>query len=361
MTNLKKRSRNKKKLKVAILGPFGKTETYSGGQVVKCRNLYQELKNNTDWQIQIIDTDNKNKNTLRLCLQLLKHLLTNKHMIVLLAKNGRRILFPMLYLFARIFKTNIYHDVIGGNLAVDVKNNTKMKRYLNSFRVNWVETELLKQELEEQEIRNVQILPNFRCIDPLAPNELNVKFEEPLQLCYFAKVSKEKGVEDAISAVINVNKFAEKKVCELMIYGAVEESYSTHFMELIKEAGTAVKYKGSVPTEKAQSVLKEYYATVFPTHWIGESNAGTVTESFFAGVPVIATDWRCNGEMITSGWNGLLYPSTQASTLEEAIIWMIRHRDEILTIKKNCLISAERYTSKSCIKQVIKCLEQENE
>ena len=66
-------------------------------------------------------------------------------------------------------------------------------------------------------------------------------------------------------------------------------------------------------------------------------------DAFSAGVPVIATDWNCNAEIISQGENGLLYPSDRFRTLEEAIQWTVEHPEELGQMRIACLQAAEEY------------------
>lgn len=341
------------KKKVAIIGAFGYEGHVSGGQVTKTLNLYKALDEYTNWEIKTIDTSTLHMKPLHLIFSIILCLCTTRDVIITVARNGRRFLFPILYIFSKINKCNIYHDIIGGQMAGDVQHHPRYRKYLNEFVINWVETKLLKEELEQYGIENVEILPNFRCMNPLSQSDLVCEFTEPFPFCTFSVIRKEKGIDDAIGAVRLVNEKYGKAICSLDIYGPIQPDYEDEFRGMMQHVGSYIHYCGIVPTDYAVQTLKKYYATLFPTRWIGESNAGTITESFFAGVPVLATDWRCNGEMITDGYNGILYPGVNAKTLAEAITWSIAQRDRIREIKLNCLHSAEKYSARANIVKVI--------
>lgn len=343
--------------KIGIIGHFGENKHFTDGQTVKTVNLYTELKKATNWEIKIVDTYLKTKNPFLLLLKTLKLLITTKDIIVLLSGNGMKFYFPLLYYSSKFMGNRIYHDVIGGNLNTYVQKFPKYKTYLNSFCVNYVETDMLKKELIQCGVLNVSILPNFRCVQTVSAEELQSDYSEPYKFCTFSRVIKEKGIEDAILAIEKINKKAQRKMCCLDIYGPVDSEYKQSFKRIMRNSTKAIQYKGEIPSTKAIETLKTYYGVLFPTYWDGESNAGTVTESFFAGVPVIATDWRCNGEMIINGYNGLIYPSELAQNLEDGIYWLIEQKDRILKIKKNCIQSANVYKPDRNIKKIINFIE----
>ena len=99
--------------------------------------------------------------------------------------------------------------------------------------------------------------------------------------------------------------------------------------------------------------IKDYYALLFPTYWDGEGFPGTIVDAFSAGLPVIATDWNCNAEIIENKKNGILYPNEEIRNLTEAIKWMLNNKDSINELKSNCLISAKKYQPDEYIKKIV--------
>lgn len=346
--------------KVAIIGYFGEGTDSANGQSIKTISLYEELSLHTNWNIIKIDTADKIKRPIRLVIKMMITLITTQNIIVLLSVNGKKVLFPLLYFFIKVRKTKVYHDVIGGNLADQIEKCPKQKKYLKAFQVNWVETKLLKTELEKVGVMNVEVIPNFRKIIPLSKEDIrNYIIQKPYRFCTFSRVTKEKGIEDAVNAIEKINQEAGTEVCKLDIYGAVDKAYKNRFDQILEYSADSVCYCGVIDNKYAMNKLKLYYGVLFPTYWKSEGGAGTIAEAFFAGVPVIATDWRCNGEMIISGYNGILYPSSYASDLKQAILWLITHDKDMIEMKENCLKSAEVYQPDNWIKYIVSKIQEE--
>ncbi len=346
-----------KRKSVAIIGHFGGKEHFTDGQTIKTINLYIELTQASDWNIRIVDTYYKNKHPIYLLFKTAIEVIRTRNIILLVSKNGLRFYLPLLNCAAKILKTKVYHDVIGGNLSGYIKQHPRYVKYLNSFQVNFVETQMLCDELIAEGVKNTEILPNFRRSPILIETELKNDYKEPYDFCTFSSVLQEKGIEDAIQAIEEINKEAGKTTCSLDIYGPVKRDYQERFDAAMKKTTEAVRYCGEVPHAKSVETLKNYYAVLFPTYYLSESQAGTISESFAAGVPVIASDWRCNHEMIQSGYNGMLYPSDYVRTLKEGIEWLISQKNEIVKIKRNCLKSALYYQPDEHIKKLIKFIE----
>ncbi len=344
--------------RIAIIGHFGGSEEFFDGQTVKTKILFDELCHNTDWNIQKIDTYLKKKKPVALLLKTLLALVSRKDVIVLLSGNGMKFYFPILSFFAKFWRVRVFHDVIGGNLDKYTQKYPKFKKYLNSFVVNWVETERLKNNLQECGVTNCDVIPNFKRLSILAENKIPKEFEEPFRFCTFSRVMKEKGIEDAIESIEKLNKEYERQVCALDIYGPIDDAYKDRFEKMLKNASDAIKYCGMVPYDKSVSILKDYFALLFPTSWMGEGFPGTIVDAYSAGLPVIATDWSSNSELVNDGFNGFLYPTEKCSCLIDAERQLIsRKREDVLRLKKNCLESAKMYQPDEYIRKIISSIE----
>lgn len=343
----------KKNIKIGIIGHFGGTEKILDGQTIKTKILYDELDKVTDFEIIKVDTFYKNRKPLKLVFDTFKCLFKTKNVIVLLSGNGMKFYFPLLSFFSRKFGTRVYHDVIGGNLDEYVSKYPNFEKYLNSFQVNWVETEGLKKRLLEKNILNCEVMPNFKRLSIVDVKLLNNNFSEPFCFCIFSRVMKEKGIEDAIEAIETINKEAKKNICTLDIYGRIDDGYVKRFDEIMKCTTSAICYKGTVPYNKSVETIKDYYALLFPTHWRGEGFPGTIVDAFSAGIPVIATDWNCNSEILNNGVTGILYPDEEIKTLKEAIIYTIKNKDIIANMKMKCIETAKHYQPDLYVKRII--------
>ncbi len=343
------------KSKIAIIGHFGGEENILDGQTIKTKILYEELSQNSDWDIRKVDTYYKSKAPFKLLKDTIKTIFSTKKVIILLSGNGMKFYFPLLYYANKILGLKVYHDVIGGNLAQYVTQYPKFKKYLNSFEVNWVETNSIKESLEAVQIMNCFVIPNFKRLSILY-NSKKYK-REHFEFCIFSRVMREKGIEDAISAIQSINTEAGEEICKLDIYGKIDEMYTERFNNLLNNCTEAIKYKGMVPYQKSVDVIKDYYALLFPTFWKGEGFPGTIIDAFSAGIPVIATDWNCNGEIVVNKKNGILYPNYEIKNLKQAILWCIDHQKEMILMRENCLYFAELYQPDRYVKEIIDKIE----
>jgi glycosyltransferase involved in cell wall biosynthesis len=79
-----------------------------------------------------------------------------------------------------------------------------------------------------------------------------------------------------------------------------------------------VRYRGAIPPSEVVSVMREHDALVLPTFFPGEGYPGVVIEAYFAGIPVICSDWMSIPEIV-DGRRGILVPPKDADALYVAM------------------------------------------
>ena len=119
---------------------------------------------------------------------------------------------------------------------------------------------------------------------------------------------REKGIEDAVNAVVSVNTDLGVQAFSLDIYGQVDGAQLEWFESLQTKFPSYIRYDGLVPFDKSVDVLKDYFALLFPTYYEVEGFAGTLIDAYSAGVPVIASDWKYNAELVNENV-GFVYPT----------------------------------------------------
>lgn len=339
--------------KIGIIGHFGGKEEFFDGQTVKTKILNDELIATGKFKIYKVDTYYVRKNPIKVFFQTIKSMFVCDSVIVLIAQNGMKV-FPMLLHFLKKFtKAKTYHDVLGGDLPMMVEENPKLVKYLNSFEMNWVEFQSMCDKLKAQGVKNVSILPNIKRLEAVCGFAEEDFGKKPLRFCTFSRVCKEKGITDAVEAIHKVNNEFGEIVAKLDIYGQVFEDYKEEFENLKKNFGDAIKYGGIIAFNSSVETLKNYDALLFPTFYVGEGFPGTIIDAFHSAVPVFATDWNANKEIITDGVTGIVYPNDAHKDLYSAVKWAVENKKEVIKMKENALVEAEKYGADNLIKVII--------
>lgn len=342
------------KYKVAICGHFGGTKNFLDGQTIKTKTIYKELSSTYNKnEILCVDTYNWKKNPFKFFIKCIYAHIKSENIIILPAYNGVKILIPLFTYNNMIIKRKIFYVVIGGWLPEFLQNKKGLTKQIKKLNKIFVETNFMKQKLARMGIINVLVMPNFKNIKPIKEKELKQNYKKPYKVCTFSRVSKEKGIEDAIEVVTSINKEANEEIYALDIYGQIDESYKIEFENIMQNFPSYIKYKGCIDSEKSVEILKNYYLLLFPTYYTGEGFAGTLIDAMNSGVPVIASNWRYNSEIIYNGINGYTYETRNNKELKKIMLSFLENQSLYNKMKKNCIKEANKYTSENAIKIMI--------
>jgi glycosyltransferase involved in cell wall biosynthesis len=332
--------------KIGIVGHFGGDQVFFDGQTVKTKNLKTLLEDYGGLQTYCVDTYLVKKHKMRLLLKSILCLFKCKNIVILLSENGMSFYLPFLYWLNKIFRRRIFHDIIGSELVAMVRDNPKLVKYLNALEINWFEYQSGAQVLTDLGVTNMSVLPNCKTleavdIDRITPYESS---DGSYTFCTFSRVMAEKGITDAIQAVAAINQKRAATVARLDIYGPIEETYREELDALLAEHGDCVAYRGIIASQSSVQTLKQYYALLFPTRWHGEGFPGTILDCYAAALPVLASDWNANKEIIVHNRTGMIYPSEETVDLLGTIEWAVDNKDKIDCMKIACRQEYEKYT-----------------
>ncbi len=336
---------------VAIIGHFGVGQVLRNGQTIKAQNLADGMKKYTTNDIKEIDTHGWGRHPFRLFRTVRCEAKRCDAMIMLPAQKGVRVFSPLLTRQKRRNQIKIYYDVIGGWLPDLLVKNQRLMKKLKSFDGTWVEVPSMKQRLNGMGLQNVTVVPNFHVLTPLKEEELVFQNTLPYKLCIFSRILLNKGIEDAIQAVSLVNEGKGYTIYKLDIYGQIDDKYEMRFKQILESAPDYINYCGCVDPSESVNILKNYFAMLFPTYYEGEGFAGTILDAFSAGIPVIATDWKYNEEVINNKV-GYLFKTRDIKELERILSDLSENPDKVMAMKKDCLRESYKYDAKNIIGQI---------
>ena len=205
--------------------------------------------------------------------------------------------------------------------------------------------------MEQFGLKNVYILSNPKRLNTRKASDISINTNKHVSVCVFSRISEDKGIEDAISAVKMLNDKLGGQFISLDIYGMILPVYKERFLEVLEENKTFVKYRGIADYNKTVETLSLYFALLFPTFFHGEGFPGSIVDSFNTGLPIIASDWLYNKDVITHEVNGLLVPARNPSALSLALERLYNDRELAYKIAKNNLEEAEKYKPDLVLKE----------
>lgn len=331
--------------RVCVVGNIGGVLKSYDGQRIKTKILAQELRKSLGKsQVKIVDTSGGINKLYNIVIQIIKQYKECENIIILPGENGIKVVVPLCFFLHFFFKRGLHYVVIGGWLPQYLKSHRILELCLQYFDGIYVETKKMKFLLEDK-FHNVYVMPNFKDIKILSCEELVYTYDRPYKICTFSRVMKEKGIEEVVDTVIKANNFLKDQVFYLDIYGKIEEEQIEWFNNMQEKFPDYIQYKGIVPYNKSTKVIKNYVALMFLTHYEGEGFPGTILDAFSSGVPVIATDWKYNSEIIDNGINGMIVECN----FENTLIYISMNIEKWNLMKKNCLKKAEIYAPSKCI------------
>lgn len=334
--------------RIAILGHFAFGREASNGQTIKTKIFAKELQRVFgDAELTLADTYGGWRFVLRMPFVIFRLLSSHRNMIIFPASGSSRIL-PIVMAFENLFfHRRLHHVAIGSQLPRWVKRSQLLKRSLGTFSGIYVETQFMKEELNDLSLHNVVVMPNCKELRVLEETELPAPVSMPYKLCTFSRVREEKGIADAIEAVKRCNQRLGKVAFTLDIYGQVEQQ--DWFDHLMENQPSEVSYKGVVPFGESTHILRHYFLLLFPTRYKIEGFAGTLIDAMAAGLPTLASDCRSNVEILKERRTGLLYSLGSVDELTEKLLTIAENPMLIEEMRPYCIKEAHLYQPKNVV------------
>lgn len=339
---------------IGICGHYSDSAIALNGQTVKTKILTESLEEVYGMEnVLRCDTHNWKKRIFSFGFNCLKLLFCCKNIVLLPAQSAVLSLFPMFVILNRIFNRKIHYYVVGGWLLETVENHPNLMKYLKAIDGIYVELRTMEIQLKDIGLTNVYYVNKFRKLRIIPEEKIPTSSSLPLRFCLFSRIMKEKGVEEAIASVSEINQRFGKTLCELDIYGQIDPNYQKHFEEICEKLPQGVRYNGFVDFSRSGEVLEQYDALLFPTYYEGEGYANTIVDAYASALPVIATNWKYNGEVVSEGNDGRIYDYRCPEQLTEIIAEYVANPEELLKMRKNARQRAFEYEPTTAITSLL--------
>ncbi len=340
--------------RITIIGLFCTGKKVFNGQSVKTRIVTEEIEKALGKEaVKRIDTYGWKKNPLRLFINCIIAVRNSENVMFLTDEGGIRV-FPWLLRWGNAGRNcRLHYYVVGGWLHRYLDRHKKAATELQKLDAIYVEVPAMLRELEDRGFTNGILVNKFRRMTPVRREELDLKPGAPYKLCYFSRVMKEKGVEDCIAAVRLANARAGFEKYTLDIYGSIHAPYQETFENLSSMFPPFVRYGGIVDFQKSGQVLKDHFAMLFPTFYASEGYPNAVVDAFAAGLPVVATRWNYNEDIIRDHEDGILVDVGNVEQLVAAIEEMAENPAFYETMRLNCVARCTEYLPENAIGKVI--------
>lgn len=194
--------------------------------------------------------------------------------------------------------------VMGGMFYNTLLKNTRFSKIVSKLKINLVETRGMKKQLEELNIKNVDIFPNAKSINNSLSAKQRTGRERKIKCLFFSQISCEKGVDE------NNN----------------------------------VTYQGVFDATKnnVYEKLHEYDILLFPSRWKGEGVPGVLIESKMAGIVPIVSNHLYNSEIVLNNIEGIVLEKKDIGLQMSEMIKKLLEREDIYNNLANGAFESRR-------------------
>jgi len=316
------------------------------GERVKNQHIDQYLGKFKGLQYKKVDTENWKRRLAPLFFSILFHSFFCERIVLSVCSQSA---FFLLWFFS-IFglQKKVCYFVIGGSLLTLIEEGKVNPRIYKKILRIFVETKRMKAGLAQLGLKNVEVVPNFKFFpkqDPWVPKKPSL----PLRTFYLGRIEPRKGI-DLIFKVLS-EKNVEEKLVYVDFFGPVQEDYESTFLAKVSRF-SETQYRGVLDFSNdpyAYQLLAGYDLFLFPTFYPGEGFPGAVLDSFFSGVPVLASDWNFNQEVIQDGKNGLIFPAKNQQAFSDTMQKILQNPSILVEMSKEAWLVAQDYRSEKVL------------
>lgn len=338
---------------IFICGNFGYANNQLDGQTVKTRQLKDQfVRQFGEENIIYSDMSQWKKRPLSMYREIKRHAKNSKSTLVLLGPKGIRLLLPQLVRWKKKYSKDLRYIVIGGWLATVAQKNNILASALKKLDRIYVETSSMQEKLRQIGITNTSVLPNFRRFHYINHIDSH-SIQLPIKAVILSRIIKEKGIHTAIDAVKSINQTHGKICITLDIYGQLNKKYAAEFQTLVRRSNGHATYKGYLEEENIQQTLMQYDLMIFPTYYHGEGFPGAIIDAYAAGLPVVASDWKYNREVVDDGKTGIFFEPQNTADLIQKLNSLISNPQSIEQMKYHCLEKAKEYHVDTVLAELI--------
>lgn len=332
---------------IILVGGISRKIFYEGGETGKNANLLAAF---TDCGCRVVPASllKLSKHPWRGLITLYK-LLTHPHANVFIASSLRRCGWLIKLLYYVNSSRNICYAGTGCQFSGLIAKGKFNAKYFRNITTIIVQGESMKRELATVGLDAI-VLPNFKRMNFL-PTLPDRSLNEMVRFVFMSRMNEKKGVNLIIECCNRLNNdgYGDKYVVDF--YGSFEsKEYKNIVMDKIALLKN-VLYCGklNMGEEDGYNTLAQYNVMLFPTFWPGEGFPGVLIDALMAGLPVIASDWHFNSDIVQEGLTGKIIKSQDEDALYEAMIDVIKNPNKYHNMASYCQNQASNYDTKNII------------
>ena len=288
-------------------------------------------------KIVTVDTWNWKRRPL-LFLELIYKLLFNRGAKVIIScESVAPIIINFLY-YVRL-KKHVFYWVIGSGVVERISQGAVSAKPFVFLKKIFVQSPTMVKKLEAFGLHNAVFVPNSKPIY----NVPSVDHSKGItRFVFLSRIQTEKGCDIIINCVKRFNDEGYSDRFTVDFFGFIMPGYD---IESKIDDITNIKYNGLLDLSdyKGYEILSHYDIMLFPTYYAGEGFPGVVIDAYIAGVPIIASDWHYNNEVIDDGETGIIIPAQDEDALYKIMARFIKDKGDINRMSIACENKAKQF------------------
>jgi glycosyltransferase involved in cell wall biosynthesis len=327
-----------------------------GGGTVK-NGTFIEYLSGKGVQVEVVDTADWRRRALPILASMFTKVIFKQPEVIITSvfNDSASRLYKLFEIMKIDRKAKLIHMPVGGNFAGYIESNRELIGRFAKTSMIFAQSSKQVEQLRSLGLNQAEEIKNFRLLKTsILPEKLPYP-EVPLKAVFFSRVTKEKGIEDAVKAVNKINDISTQgPLVYLDVFGPIDPPYREVFAGLI-EGNRYCKYKGILTpcNEQPQKTLSQYDFMVFPTFLDAEGFPGVIIDALSSGLPVVASRWNFNSEFIEDGKTGLLFEVKNVLDLQMKINSLINNANELYSMKLECLREARKYDAEVVLPNIV--------
>lgn len=336
--------------KIVLIGPINKGHIPCTGDTMKnqlfLRRFLEVFK-----KVYVVDTYNWKKRPWCLLWMIMTVLLYNRTNIILSANPSSADLIVKIFNRLKISRRTFYW-VVGGYLHKSFeKGHLNWCNYKNLAGI-FVQGTCMEKSMKNMGLSNVSFVPNSKYISYIPTKKQ--KKDKITHFVFLSRIEEYKGCNYIFKAVEILLQKGYKGKFDVTFYGKTTDKldYFNHFKRNI-EKYEETEFKGvlNLRETKNYDILSTYDVMLFPTYWQGEGFPGVIIDAYIAGLPVIASDWNLNRDVVKENETGWIIPTHDVGALAETMIYVIEHQDEVARLSVLSQKLAKKYDSRHVLSE----------